>query len=53
MVLGCQQHFQSHPVSVCGGADTDPSRYGAVAEERIDLSIGEVQELTDSVSDIK
>ena len=53
MVLGCQQHFQSHPVSVCGGADTDPSRYGAVAEEGIDLSIGDVEELRDSVSDIK
>ena len=53
MVFGCQQHFQSHPVSVCNRADVDPSRYGAVAEEGIYLGVGEVQELRDSVSDIK
>ena len=53
MVFGCQQHFQSHPVSVCSGADIDPSWYGAVAEERIYLGVGEVQEFRDSVSDIK
>lgn len=53
MVFGCQQHFQSNPVSVCSGADVDPSRYGAVAEEGIYLGVGEVQELRDSVSDIK
>ena len=53
MVLGCQQYFQSHPVSVCSGADINPSRYGAVAEEGIYLGVGEVQELRDSVSDIK
>ena len=52
MVFGCQQHFQSHPVSVCSGADTDPSRYGAVAEDGIYLSVGDVEELRDSVSDI-
>ena len=53
MVFGCQQNFQPHPVSVCSGADIDPSWYGAVAEERIYLGVGEVQELRDSVSDIK
>ena len=53
MVFGCQQHFQSHPVSVCGGADSDPTRNGAVAEEGIYLGVGDVKELRDSVSDIK
>ena len=53
MVFGCQQHFQSHPVSVCSGTEIDPSRYGAVAEERIYLGVGEVQELRDLVSDVK
>ena len=53
MVFGCQQNFQPHPVSVCSGADIDPSWYGAVAEERIYLGVGEVQELRDLVSDVK
>ena len=53
MVFGCQQHFQSHPVSVCSGADIDPTRYGAVAEDGKNLRVGDVKELRDSVSDIK
>ena len=53
MLLRRQQHLQPDLVSVSGRADIDPPRYGAVAEERVDLGVGEVQELTDSVSDIK
>ena len=51
MSPGCQQHFQSDPVSVCGGADIDTSRDSAGTERRVDLGVGELVELAESVSD--
>ena len=53
MSPGCEQHLQSDLVSVCGGADTETSWDGAGTERRVDLGVGEVEELTESVSDIR
>ena len=52
MSPGCEQHLQSDLVGVCGGADTETSWDGAGTERRVDLSVGELQELTDAVSGI-
>ena len=53
MSPGCEQHLQSDLVSVCGGADTETSWDGAGTQGREDIRAGELQELTDAVSDIK
>ena len=53
VVLGCQQYLQSDLVRFLGGADTYPSWYGALAEDGIYLSVGDVQSLRDSVPDIR
>ena len=49
---GCQQYSQSDLVRVCGGADTDPTRDGAMTEERVHLSVAQIKKLRYAVPDI-
>ena len=52
MSSSCQQYSQSDLVSVCGGADTDPTRDGAMTEERVHLSVAQIKKLRYAVPDI-
>ena len=49
---GCQQYSQSDLVGVCGGADTDPTRDGAMTEERVHLSVAQIKKLRYTVPNI-
>ena len=53
MVPSCQQNLQSDLVSVSGWAGCDSSWDGAMTEWRVNLLVGDVQQLADTKPKIK